>query len=79
MLQSYTAGARVVEAHGGTVAALLVDLDLRYPGMRFRIVNEADALRPHVRVFVNRDAIAELDHVLGPDDEVMILQALSGG
>ena len=43
------------------------------------MVNEADALRPHVRVFVNRDAIVDLDQALSPDDEVMILQALSGG
>jgi molybdopterin converting factor small subunit len=32
-----------------------------------------------VRVFVNRDAIVDLDRALSPEDEVMILQALSGG
>jgi molybdopterin converting factor small subunit len=79
VLQSYTAGARVVEADGSTVAALLFDLDARYPGIRFRMVNEADALRPHVRVFVNREAIIDLDRGLSPGDEVTILQALSGG
>jgi sulfur-carrier protein len=79
VLQSYTAGARVVEADGSTVAALLEDLDARYPGIRFRMVNEADALRPHVRVFVNREAIFDLDRALTPEDEVTILQALSGG
>ncbi len=79
VLQSYTGGARRVDAYGATVAALLLDLDARYPGIRFRMVNEADALRPHVRVFVNRDAVVDLDRALAPDDEVMILQALSGG
>ena len=79
VLQSYTGGARRVEAYGATVAALLLDLDARYPGIRFRMVNEADALRQHVRVFVNRDAVVDLDQTLSPDDEVMILQALSGG
>jgi len=79
VLQSYTSGASVVEANGSSVAALLFDLDARYPGIRFRMVNEADALRPHVRVFVNRESIGDLERTLSPDDEVMILQALSGG
>jgi len=79
VLQSYTSGASVVEANGNTVAALLMDLDARYPGIRFRMVNEADTLRPHLRVFVNRESISDLECALSPDDEVMILQALSGG
>ena len=79
VLQSYTAGAAIVEASGGTVSALLLDLETRYPGIRFRMINEADALRPHVRVFVNREAVLDLDRALSASDEVMILQALSGG
>jgi molybdopterin converting factor small subunit len=61
------------------VAQLLADLDTRYPGIRFRMVNEADALRPHVRVFVNREAIGDLDTPVSGNDDVMIVQALSGG
>jgi molybdopterin converting factor small subunit len=68
-----------VDAHGATVGALLIDLDARYPGIRFRMVNEADALRPHMRIFVNRESISDLDRVLAAGDEVMILHALSGG
>ena len=79
VLRSYTAGASTVEANGATVAALLRDLDGRYPGIRFRMVNEADALRPHMRVFVNRESISDLSKPLSPDDEVIILHALSGG
>ena len=79
VLHSYTAGAHTVTATGDTVAALLLDLDARYPGIRFRMVNEANALRPHMRVFVNRESISDLDTRLAPEDEVMILHALSGG
>jgi hypothetical protein len=43
------------------------------------MVNEANVLRPHMRVFVNREAITDLGRTLAPDDEVMILHALSGG
>ena len=79
VLQSYTHGARSVDAHGATLADLLTDLDARFPGIRFRMVNEADALRPHIRVFVNREAVTDLRCGLSPTDAVVIVQALSGG
>jgi len=79
VLQSYTRGARIVDADGPTVAALLADLDVRYPGIRFRMLNEADALRPHIRIFVNREATTDLARALAPTDDVLIVQALSGG
>jgi sulfur-carrier protein len=79
VLQSYTAGARTVDATGSTIAALLLDLDARYPGIRFRMINEANTLRPHMRIFVNRESISDLERALAPEDEVMILHALSGG
>ena len=79
VLQAYTAGATRVEASGATVADVLSDLDGRYPGIRFRMVNEIGALRPHVRIFVNRELTTNLDRRLSPHDEVVILQALSGG
>ncbi len=78
MLRSYT-GARDVAAEGATVAELLADLDRRYPGIRFRIVDEQDGIRPHMRIFVNRASIEALDVALAPGDEIHILQALSGG
>jgi sulfur-carrier protein len=79
VLQSYTRGERSVDAHGATLAALLDDLDARYPGIRFRMVNEADALRPHMRIFVNRESVTDLRCTLEPTDDVLIVQALSGG
>ena len=77
-LRSYTHVAEVT-AEGPTVAALLADLDHRYPGIRFRVIDEQDHLRRHMRVFVNREEIRDLDTRLAPNDEVQILQALSGG
>jgi sulfur-carrier protein len=77
-LRSYTQ-APVVEANGATLAQLLEDLDQRYPGIRFRMVDEQDAIRPHIKIFVNRERIAVIDSPLDAGDEVQILQALSGG
>ena len=77
-LVSYTE-QRHVEAEGETLAELLADLDQRYPGLRFRIIDEQDGIRPHVRFFVNREQVRRLDTALAPGDEVHIFQALSGG
>ena len=78
-LLSYTDRCRQVEAEGASLAELLRDLDRRYPGLRFRIVDEQDGLRPHVKFFVNKEQVRGLDVPLRPDDEVHIFQALSGG
>ncbi|MBD3160789.1 MAG: MoaD/ThiS family protein [Candidatus Eisenbacteria bacterium] len=78
-LYSYTEGKNRVEARGGTLRELLDDLDRRYPGIRFRMVDEQDRIRPHMRIFVNGAAAARLDTEIGAEDDIQILQALSGG
>ena len=77
-LRSYS-GADEVEARGDTLGALLADLDMRYPGIRFRMVDEQDGLRRHMRFFVNGEIVKKLDFPLRDGDEVCIVQALSGG
>ena len=78
-LRSYTAGEKYVDASGATLDDLLVDLDRRFPGIRFRVVDEQGRLRPHMRIFVNRAVEDELSTPLSDDDEVVLMQALSGG
>ena len=77
-LRSYT-GQNETEANGATLAAVLADLDSRYAGIRFRIIDEQDRMRPHVRIFVNGEQLHNLSQPLKPTDEVIIVQALSGG
>lgn len=79
VLASYTGGARRVTAEGDSVTELLDDLDRQFPGLRFRMVDERGRLRQHVRVFVNGEAIRDLDTAVDDADDVQILQALSGG
>jgi molybdopterin synthase sulfur carrier subunit len=78
-LRSYTQGRHEVDADGATVGALLADLDRRYPGIRFRMIDEQDAVRRHMRIYVNREQVRALASPLRATDEVMIVQALSGG
>jgi molybdopterin synthase sulfur carrier subunit len=58
---------------------LFADLDRRYPGLRFRVINEQAQLRPNMRIFVNGLGVRELQHALKPDDFVAVVLALSGG
>jgi molybdopterin converting factor small subunit len=77
-LRSYT-GRREVEASGATLAAVLDDLDRQSPGFRFRVVDEQERARPHVRFFVNGEQVFDLARSLRPDDALVIVPALSGG
>jgi sulfur-carrier protein len=78
-LRSYTDQRKTVEAAGDTVRAVLDDLERQFPGIRFRMVDEQNNIRKHMKVFVNDDAVRDLGSSLRPDDEVTIMQALSGG
>lgn len=77
-LRSYT-DTREVEASGETLGALLADLDRQYPGLRFRIIDEQERMRPHMRFFVNGAQVFDASHALRAGDEIQIVQALSGG
>lgn len=78
-LQSYVDRQSEVEAEGATLADLLTDLNRRYPGIRFRIIDEQENIREHIRLFVNGQMVKRLDRPLRPTDEVHIVAALSGG
>ena len=78
-LRSYTEQRAVVEAEGATVAEVLDDIDRRYPGLRFRMVDEQGCLRRHMKVWVGEDEVRDLSTAVRPTDEVTIMQALSGG
>lgn len=77
-LHSYTREARV-EAEGSSLDELFADLDRRYPGLRFRVVDEQGRLRPNMRIFVSGIGVRDLRHALRPDDFVAVVLALSGG
>ncbi len=47
-LHSYTQSTEV-SATGATLAELLTDLDRQFPGLRFRLIDELDRLRPHMQ------------------------------
>jgi sulfur-carrier protein len=82
-LTDYTDGKREVAAQiaaaGAALDDALRDLDRQFPGIRFRMIDEQDRVRPHIKLFVNGVQQRKLDAALRPDDELLIVAALSGG
>jgi len=81
-LRKLTGGADAVEAEGATVAALVSDLDRRYPGMKDRICDETGKVRRFVNIFVNGEDIRFLQHLdtaVKAGDELSIVPAIAGG
>lgn len=77
-LRSYTEKSQA-DASGATLAEVLADLDCQYPGIRFRMIDEQGKIRRHIRIFINGDQADGLSQPVAAADEVVIVQALSGG
>lgn len=79
--------ARFVEApsarvEGATLGEALMAVFAARPGLRGYVLDDQGALRRHVAVYVNGEAARDrvgLGDRLGPDDEVHVFQALTGG
>jgi molybdopterin converting factor small subunit len=78
-LRSYTLGAASVTADGVTLHEILANLDQRFPGIRFRMIDEQDHIRPHMRLFVNTSEAKMLSQPVRAGDTVHVICALSGG
>jgi sulfur-carrier protein len=78
-LRSYTGGAPAVEAAGVTVEEVLGDLERRFGGIRFRMLDEQNRIRPHIRLYVNTSEVTALSQAVQAGDTVHLICALSGG
>jgi molybdopterin converting factor small subunit len=78
-LRNYTSGATTATATGKTVDQALSDLDARFPGIRFRVIDEQGRIREHMRVFVDGERVREIAVPVSQKSEVHIFGALSGG
>jgi hypothetical protein len=73
------------DADGGTVRAVLDAALASNPRLRGYILDEQDRLRRHIAVFVDGRVVRDgadgsaLDAAVGPDSEIYVMQALSGG
>jgi molybdopterin converting factor small subunit len=66
------------EVSGSTVVEVLGALERAHPGMSGWILDERGQIRRHINVFVNGERGGE-STVVGPDDHLDVLPAISGG
>ena len=81
-LRKFTGGAESVTASGGTVAAIVQDVEGRHPGLKERICDDAGKVRRFVNVYVNGEDIRFLSSLETPvkdGDEISIVPAIAGG
>jgi len=78
-LYAYSGGVSRLEAKGAAVGEVLDDLDARFPGLKFRIVDEQDRIRRHMRLFVGRLEARDMAAPIADGEELLIFGALSGG
>lgn len=81
-LQRFFPHIRTINVDGETVTQVVAALDQRYPGLAGYLLDDRGALREHVNIFVNEELIRDrqtLSDALGTNDQVYVLQALSGG
>ena len=81
-LQKLTKDQGEVVVAGGTVAALIAELEKSYPGIRERLCDEKGKLRRFVNIYVNEEDIRFLKGESTPlkdGDEVSIIPAIAGG
>jgi molybdopterin synthase sulfur carrier subunit len=70
------------EVEGPTVGAALAQVFASCPALRGYVLDDQGALRRHVAVYVNGQLVhdrVQLTDPIGPNDEIYVLQALSGG
>ncbi len=82
ILRTYTDGAKQVEGAGGSLTALLDDLESRHEGLRGRLVTDQGALHRFVNVYVNDEDVrflGGLETPLKDGDSVTVLPAVAGG
>ncbi|HEX6151632.1 MoaD/ThiS family protein [Nocardioides sp.] len=85
ILRTYTDGAKAVDGTGGTLSALIDDLEGNHPGIKDRLVEDKAGsidLRRFVNVYINDEDvrfIGGLDAELSDGDQVVVLPAVAGG
>jgi molybdopterin synthase sulfur carrier subunit len=80
-LRGETAGAREVEASGGTVRELLDDLTARFPALRGQLLDHDD-IAPFVNVYVEGEDVRTRDGLetqVDAGSTVILLPAMAGG
>jgi hypothetical protein len=82
VLRSVCGGARILEADGSSIAAVLSDLAKRNPSLGLHLFDEQGAIRRNI-VFLHDGQMIRAKEAsarrINPDDEIVLTNALAGG
>ena len=81
ILRTYTGGEKAVDASGGSLSAVIDDLEGNHPGIKERLIDNGE-LRRFINIYVNDEDvrfIGGLEAELEDGDQVVVLPAVAGG
>jgi len=81
ILRPFTKDQKKVEASGSTLSGVIDDLDIQYPGMAERLI-ENGALRRFINIYINDEDVrfmGGLEASTKAGDSITILPAVAGG
>ena len=81
-LRKLTNDEEIIEVNAATIGEAITELQIRFPGIKERLLDDTGAVRRFVNVYVNEEDIRFLqnqDTKLKSGDEVSIIPAIAGG
>jgi molybdopterin synthase sulfur carrier subunit len=81
-LRKLTQDKDTVQASGGTIQAIVDDLEKQYPGLKERLCDERGELRRFVNIYLNDEDIRFAQGkatAVKDGDEISIIPAIAGG
>jgi len=81
-LRRFTGNAEEVGVSGGTVGAVVDDLERKFPGLKERLCDEQGRVRRFVNIYINGDDIRFLNSLeteVKDGDEISVVPAIAGG
>jgi sulfur-carrier protein len=82
ILRPVMGGARLVEAQGNSIAAVVGDLAKRNPALALHLFDEAGAIRRNIVFLHDGEMVRARDAAtrsVAPGDEIVLTNALAGG
>jgi len=82
ILRSYTGGAAEVAAEHGTLREVISHLDMSYPGIGGRLLDDSGRLRRFVNVYVDEEDVRFADGLDTPvpsGAQISVIPAVAGG
>jgi sulfur-carrier protein len=81
ILRSYTNDARTVSATGESLAQVIADLEIQFPGIADRLIEDGK-LRRFVNIYINDEDVrftGSLAAAVSEGDAITVLPAVAGG